>query len=130
MARLAAHAVRRLRTAGWQAELARPLRVLPRPDSASLDPARRAAVAENSLRIRPTRIRILRRALTMKRTLIVVDDIVTTGATIAAVTSHLRESQVQVTGAAVLAATRLRIARADHHVLRSRTRGDWRASGG
>jgi predicted amidophosphoribosyltransferase len=113
MARLAAHAVRRLRTAGWQADLARPLRVIPRPDSASLDPAGRAAVAVSSLRIRPTRIRILRRALTMKRTLIVVDDIVTTGATLAAVTSRLGEAQVQVTGAAVLAATRLRAARAD-----------------
>ncbi|HEY7273747.1 MAG TPA: ComF family protein [Actinoplanes sp.] len=112
MARLATHAVRRLRTAGWQADLARPLRALPRPDSASLDPAGRAAVAESSLRIRPTRIRILRRALTMKGTLIVVDDIVTTGATMAAVTSRLGEAQVQVTGAAVLAATRLRAARA------------------
>jgi predicted amidophosphoribosyltransferase len=112
MARLAAHAVRRLRASGWQADLARPLRALPRPDSASLNPAGRAAAAENSLRIRPTRIRILRRALTMKRTLIVVDDIVTTGATMAAVTSRLREAQVQVTGAAVLAATRLRSVRA------------------
>jgi predicted amidophosphoribosyltransferase len=120
---LAAHAVRRLRTAGWQAELARPLRALPRPDSASLDPAGRAVVAESSLRIRPARIRILRRALTMKRTLIVVDDIVTTGATMAAVTSRLREAQVQVSGAAVLAATRLRAVRAGHAVLRPPNEG-------
>jgi predicted amidophosphoribosyltransferase len=112
MARLAAHAVRRLRASGWQADLARLLRALPRPDSASLDPAGRAAAAESSLQIRPTRIRILRHALTMERTLIVVDDIVTTGATMAAVTSRLREAQVQVTGAAVLAATRLRVTRA------------------
>lgn len=111
MARLAVHAVRRLRAAGWQAEIARPLRALPRPDSASLDPIGRAVVAESSLRIRPARIRILRRALTMRRTLIVVDDIVTTGATMAAVTSRLGEAQVQVTGAAVLAAARLRIVR-------------------
>ena len=123
MTRLAAHAVRRLRAAGWQADLARPLRALPRPDSASLDPAGRAAVAESSLRIRPTRIRILRRALTMRRTLIVVDDIVTTGATMAAVTSRLEEAQVRVTGAAVLAATRLRAARAGHRVLRSPNEG-------
>jgi predicted amidophosphoribosyltransferase len=47
----------------------------------------------------------------MRRTLIVVDDIVTTGATMAAVTSRLGEAQVQVTGAAVLAAARLRIVR-------------------
>ncbi len=38
----------------------------------------------------------------------VVDDIVTTGATLAAVTTRLREANMQVTGAAVLAATRLR----------------------
>jgi predicted amidophosphoribosyltransferase len=123
MARLAAHAVRRLRASGWQADLARPLRALPRPDSASLNPAGRAAAAENSLRIRPTRIRILRRALTMRRTLIVVDDIVTTGATMAAVTSRLREAQVQVTGAAVLAATQLRAARAGRPVLRPPNEG-------
>jgi len=44
----------------------------------------------------------------MKGTLMVVDDIVTTGATLAAVTGRLEEANVQVTGAAVLAATRLR----------------------
>ena len=38
----------------------------------------------------------------------VVDDIVTTGATLAAVTGRLEEADMQVTGAAVLAATRLR----------------------
>ena len=38
----------------------------------------------------------------------VVDDIVTTGATLAAVTARLREVNMQVTGAAVLAATRRR----------------------
>jgi hypothetical protein len=35
LGRLAAHAVRRLRGAGWDAAVARPLRALPRPDSAS-----------------------------------------------------------------------------------------------
>jgi predicted amidophosphoribosyltransferase len=123
MARLAAHAVRRLRASGWQADLARPLRALPRPDSASLDPAGRAVVADSSLRVRPARIRVLQRAVTRKRTLIVVDDIVTTGATMAAATSRLEEVQVPVTGAAVLAATRLRIARAGHHVRHSPNKG-------
>ena len=42
-----------------------------------------------------------------------VDDIVTTGATLAAVTVRLREADMQVTGAAVLAATRLRAAGAE-----------------
>jgi len=108
MARLATHAVRRLRAAGWQADIVRPLAAAPRPDSASLDAIARHAAAENSLRIRPGRIRVLQREPTMRRTLVVVDDIVTTGATLAAVTSRLREANVQVTGAAVLAATQLR----------------------
>ena len=108
MARLAGHAVRRLRRAGWNAEVRSPLRALSRPDSASLDVAGRAAAAESSLRIRGARIRIPRRRPTMRGTLIVVDDIVTTGATLAAVTVRLQEADMQVTGAAVLAATRLR----------------------
>ncbi|MEU7907792.1 phosphoribosyltransferase family protein [Actinoplanes sp. NPDC049118] len=144
MARLATHAVRRLRAAGWNAGVGWPLRALPRPDSTSLDVAARATAAENSLRIRGTRIRVLRRRPTMRGTLIVVDDIVTTGATLAAVTSRLREANMQVTGAAVLAATRLRSGRVPSgvravagappgpKVLGSvpRTRGDGRPSAG
>ena len=130
MARLAVQAVRRLRAAGWQAAATRALRARSRPDSASLDAAARVSAAENSLRIRACRIPILRRTLTMKGTLVVVDDIVTTGATLAAVATLLGEAKMQVAGAAVLAATRLRsgdssglaalppggIERADHHL--------------
>jgi predicted amidophosphoribosyltransferase len=108
MVRLAAHAVRRLRAAGWQADLTRQLRALPRADSASLNVSERAAAAESSLRIRSARIGVLRRGTPPKGTLVVVDDIVTTGATLAAVTGRLEEANMQVTGAAVLAATRLR----------------------
>ncbi len=144
MARLAAHAVRRLRSAGWNADVSQPLRALPRPDSASLDAAGRAAAAENSVRIKGGPVPVSRRRSTMRGTLIVVDDIVTTGATLAAVTGRLREADMQVTGAAVLAATRLRANRAAIRVraptgappgrkLRGsvpRTRGDGRASAG
>jgi predicted amidophosphoribosyltransferase len=108
MARLATHAVRHLRATGWHADVIQPLRAGPRPDSASLDAAGRLAAAESSLRIRGARIRVPRREPTMRRTLVVVDDIVTTGATLAAVTTRLREANMQVAGAAVLAATRLR----------------------
>jgi predicted amidophosphoribosyltransferase len=108
MSRLCTHAVRRLRRAGWDAHVTRALRAGARPDSASLDTPGRVAAAESSLRIRPARTRILRRDPTMRRTLVVVDDIVTTGATLATVTARLREANVQVTGAAVLAATQLR----------------------
>jgi predicted amidophosphoribosyltransferase len=107
MARLATHAVRRLRAAGWRdADIIQPIQALPRADSASLDAAGRALAAENSLRIRRSRIGVSRRLTTMRGTLVVVDDIVTTGATLAAIAARLREVNVQVTGAAVLAATR------------------------
>jgi predicted amidophosphoribosyltransferase len=108
MARLAAHAVRQLRAAGWEADLSRRLHALPRPDSASLTVSERAAAAESSLRIRRARIGVLRRERPTKGTLVVVDDIVTTGATLAAVTGRLGEANMQVAGAAVVAATQLR----------------------
>ncbi|GIF12542.1 ComF family protein [Actinoplanes teichomyceticus] len=108
MSRLTAHAVRRLRAAGWSARAGQPLRVLPRPDSTSLDAAGRSTAAVNSLRIIPARIGVLRRGDAMRGTLVVADDIVTTGATLAAAVRRLEEADMQVTGAAVLAATQLR----------------------
>ena len=143
MARLAGHAVRRLRAAGWNADVTRPLEALPRPDSTSLTVSERRSVAVDSLRIRRARIGVLRRAAPRRGTLVVLDDIVTTGATLAAVTGRLEEANMQVAGAAVLAATRLRRSSGSAadgpppEVLRrwkdadpvSRTRGDGRASG-
>ncbi|GLZ01074.1 phosphoribosyltransferase family protein [Actinoplanes sp. NBRC 103695] len=108
MARLATHAVRRLRAAGWEASVAQPLRAEARPDSASLDASARRVAAENSLRIRQSRIGVPARRNTMRSTLVVVDDIVTTGATLASAASRLEEANMQVAGAAVIAATRLR----------------------
>jgi predicted amidophosphoribosyltransferase len=108
MARLAAHAVRRLRGAGWEADLTHLLRALPKPDAASLSVAERAATAESSLRIRPARITKFSRRSRGKGTLVVVDDIVTSGATLAVATARLEEAKMQVTGAAVLAATQRR----------------------
>ncbi|GAA4924079.1 ComF family protein [Actinoplanes utahensis] len=107
MARLAGHAARRLRTAGYRVDVVQPLRALPRPDSTSLDASERATVAVNSLRMTP-RISVLRRDGRSRGTLVVADDIVTTGATLAAVARRLEEADMQVTGAAVLAATQLR----------------------
>ena len=120
----------------------RPLRALPRPDSTSLDAAARAAAAVSSLRVRPVGLRQLRRSVTVGAMLIVVDDIVTTGATLAAVSGRLKAEDVQVTGAAVLAATQLRrggpaestnlVTGGTHWANRPesvpRTRGDGRAS--
>jgi predicted amidophosphoribosyltransferase len=104
--RLARHAVARLREAGRPAAVAHPLRALPRADSAGLDSATRAAAAATAFRVRPSRAARLR---TLTRSsgaqVVVVDDIVTTGATAAAVTARLTEAEVAVSGVAVLAAT-------------------------
>lgn len=108
MMRLAAHSVRRLRAAGWDAAVSARLEALPRPDSTSLNVVGRRAVAENSLRIRRLRIGVPWRVAPGKGTLVIVDDIVTTGATLAAATGRLEEAKMQVAGAAVLAATQLR----------------------
>ncbi|SDT69873.1 ComF family protein [Actinoplanes derwentensis] len=107
MARLAEQAARRLRDSGWRVNVVQPLRALPRPDSTSLNTSDRATVAVNSLRMTP-RIGNLRRDGRSRGTLVVADDIVTTGATLAAVTRRFEEADMQVTGAAVLAATELR----------------------
>ncbi|WIM97383.1 phosphoribosyltransferase family protein [Actinoplanes oblitus] len=108
MSRLTGYAVARLRAAGWTAAAGQPLRALPKPDSTSLDAAARSTAAVNSLRIIPARIGVLRRGGAMRGTLVVADDIVTTGATLAAAVRRLEEADMQVTGAAVLAATQLR----------------------
>ncbi|SDY70909.1 Predicted amidophosphoribosyltransferases [Micromonospora pattaloongensis] len=105
--RLARHATGSLRRAGWPALLARPLRALPRPDSATLDSAGRAAAAAGAFRIRAGRLGALRRAAVGRR-VVVLDDIVTTGATLAAVSALLAGAGVPVDRAALIAATRRR----------------------
>jgi predicted amidophosphoribosyltransferase len=108
LARTVAHTVRHLRAAGWDAALVRPLRALPRPDSAALGRAGRAAAAQASLRVRPARLDRVRRVVREGARLVVVDDIVTTGATLAAVAMLLTGAGVPVAGAATLAATQRR----------------------
>ena len=104
LARLARHAARRLRAAGWPVGVARPVRAAPRPDSATLDSAGRAAAAESAFRIRRSAVHRLPR-VSAGRTVIVLDDIVTTGATLASVTTVLASVGVSVQAAAVLAGT-------------------------
>ncbi len=102
--RLAGWAGGRLREAGWPVAVAGGLRALPRPDSATLDSAGRAAAAVTAFRLRTGQLPALRRAAA-GRAVIVLDDIVTTGATLAAVTGVLTNAGVPVHAAAVLAAT-------------------------
>lgn len=109
LARLAGHAARRLRRAGRAVRVTRPLRALPRPDSAGLTAAERAAAAAHGFRVRPGRAPGLRRAAASAR-VVLLDDVVTTGATLAAVTTVLGRAGIRVSSAAVLTATRRRYA--------------------
>lgn len=102
--RLARHAARRLRRAGWPVRLARPVRALPRPDSAGLDSAARVAAADAAFRLWPRRVAALRYAARGRR-VVLLDDIVTTGATLSAIARLLAAAEVRVDAAALLAAT-------------------------
>ena len=103
--RLARHAGRRLRAAGWPVSVAQPVRALPRADSAGLTAAERLAVAQRGFRVRGG---AAARAARAGALIVVLDDIVTTGATLAAVGAALDAAQLPVHAAAVLAATQRR----------------------
>ncbi|MDG4802765.1 ComF family protein [Micromonospora sp. WMMD980] len=97
--RMARPAAARLRAAGWPVQVRRPLRASPRPDSVALDSAGRAAAAESAFR--------LRRSASVRPagTVVLLDDIVTTGATLAAVSRKLHAAGMTPKVAVVLAAT-------------------------
>lgn len=105
LGRLARHTAARLRAAGWPVRVHRPLRALPRPDSVALDSAGRATAAASAFRLKAThRVRGVEPGVAV----VVLDDILTTGATLAAVSRTLRTAGLPPTVAAVLAATRRR----------------------
>ncbi|MGC4894745.1 ComF family protein [Micromonospora sp. DT31] len=102
--RLVRPAATRLRAAGWPVRVLRPLRALPRLDSVGLDSAGRAAAAEATFRLR----RLVTGARAPVGAVVLLDDIVTTGATLAAVSRILRGVGMTPKAAAVLAATQKR----------------------
>ncbi|NLU79450.1 ComF family protein [Micromonospora sp. HNM0581] len=100
LGRLARHCARRLRDAGWRVQVHHAVRALPRPDSVTLDSAGRAAAAAAGFRARSGRVGVVEGAR-----VVLLDDIVTTGATLAAISRVLSERGLSPHGAAVLAAT-------------------------
>ncbi len=103
--RLAERAARALRRGGVPAAVAGALRALPRADSAELSAAERAVAAGTAFVARPRRLPAIRDAVAGGAQLVLVDDIVTTGATIAAASARLTGGGAPVAFAAVLAAT-------------------------
>jgi predicted amidophosphoribosyltransferase len=114
MLRLARRAAVRLRAAGYAAAVASPVRALPRPDSAHLSSADRALTAGSAFALRTSWAGRLPALATVadRGAIVLVDDVLTTGATLAAVADVLLAAGVTTTFAATLAATRRRRDRA------------------
>lgn len=109
MARLARSAARRLVRDGVDVRCAYPLKALDRCDSAHLTAAQRAHQAVEAFVVRPAK-QARTRMLASGRAVIIVDDVLTTGSTLAAVSRRLGEAGVQVAAGVTLAATVLRLA--------------------
>ncbi|WP_374559212.1 ComF family protein [Micromonospora sp. RHAY321] len=102
--RLARHCAARLSRGGWPVRVDRPLRALPRPDSVTLDSAGRAAAAEAAFRPRSGAS-----GRGGAPVVVLLDDIVTTGVTLAAASRVLAATGRAPTVAVVLAATEKRL---------------------
>lgn len=106
--RLARRAGRALAATGRPVVVTSPLRALPKADSAHLDRDQRAAAAQSAFALRwrsPARLSALA-AVADAGAVVLLDDVLTTGATLAAATGLLHGAGVPVTFAATLAATR------------------------
>ena len=105
---LARQAARALADAGWPTVVASPLRALPKADSAHLDREQRAAAARSAFTIRwRSGVRVAALAeVADAGAVVLVDDVLTTGATLAAAAGELLRAGVPVSFAATLAATR------------------------
>jgi predicted amidophosphoribosyltransferase len=105
MARLARRAAATLRRQGVPAAVAFPLRARRRPDFAGLSAAQRRYAAGHSFAIRPRRLSAVRAAVAAGLRPVLVDDVMTTGATLTAAAELLHSAGVPIQEAAVLAAT-------------------------
>lgn len=107
MLRLARRTAVSLNRAGCPALVAVPLRALPKADSANLDRFERAAAARHAFAVRPGRAEPLR-PVAEASAVVLLDDVLTTGSTLAAVAGRLWEAGVPVAFGVTVAATRLR----------------------
>lgn len=108
VARLARRAATGLSRAGIPGAVGVPLRALPRPDSVGLSAAERVETARAGLRLRNGRLGPVRAVVAAGVRLVLVDDVVTSGATLDAAASLLRSAGLPVDAAASVAYTPLR----------------------
>jgi predicted amidophosphoribosyltransferase len=104
---LARRAARTLSGQGCPAIVATPLRALPKHDSAHLDRYERAAAARHAFALLPGVAEPLR-TVADRAAVVLLDDILTTGSTMAAVAGRLLDGGVPAAFGVTLAATRLR----------------------
>jgi predicted amidophosphoribosyltransferase len=108
MSRLARHAVRQLRGTGRQAAVMAGLTAGARGDSSHLSAEARASSAVGAFRLRAGAAARIGAARKAGARVIVVDDILTTGSTLASIAQVLAGAGIPVDGAATIAATRRR----------------------
>jgi predicted amidophosphoribosyltransferase len=108
MLRIARQAQRQLRSAGHRVTVSAPLLALPKADSTELGAQDRLAAAVGAFAVRPARLRRTRAGVGR---VLLVDDIITTGATAAAAAFLLERNGVAVSACVTLAATVRRTSR-------------------
>jgi predicted amidophosphoribosyltransferase len=110
--RVTRHAASRLRASGVEARVWTPLRTRrPVEDQTGLDASGRAENLRGSMRCRAERVRLPGAGGASAPTVIVVDDVITTGATLCEAQRALEHAGVAVAGLAAVAATRRRVPR-------------------
>jgi len=107
ISRLAYRAARVIRRRGRQVTVVSALAARRRPDSVGMTAVERVRTAQEGFKVRSWGMRgWCGRAIRRSQALILVDDVMTTGATLSATAEALRARGAEVTAAAVLAATR------------------------